>query len=110
MTAKDYLMETLRLRREIEGETERAEAQLRRAVGEADRVKERMEELKFRVLLAVNAVPDPTEKKVLFHRYFCGMTWGEVGVALGMSESAARRRHTAALRHIGEQVWPPCCR
>ena len=100
MTAKAYLMETLRLRRELLEEMSRMAELLRRLLGEVDREQERLRELQHRILRLVLTVPDPVERRVLFHRYFCGMSWKQVGAKLGISESAARRRHEAALKHI----------
>ena len=100
MTAKDYLMEELRLRRELLEEMGRMAELLRRVVNEFDGEQERYWDLQDRICLLALAVPDPLERRVLFHRYFCGMSWRQVGAKLGISESAARRRHEAALKHM----------
>ena len=100
MTAKDYLMETLRLKRELQEEMGRMAELLRRVISEVDGQRERLRELQHRILRLVLSVPDPVERRVLFHRCFCGMSWRQVGEKLGISESAARRRYQAALKHL----------
>ena len=100
MTAKTYPEETLRRRQELLEEMGRMAEMLRRALGVADSELERLQELQGGILRLVLTVPDPVERRVLFHRYFCGMSWKQVGAKLGISESAARRRHEAALKHI----------
>ena len=114
MTAKTYLEETLRRRQELLEEMGRMAEMLRRALGMADAKLERLEELQGGILRLVLTVPDPMERRVLFHRCYCGMSWSrvlfhrcycgmswrQVAEKLDISEGAARRRHQAALKHL----------
>ena len=100
MTAKTYLEETLRRRQELLEEMGRMAEMLRRALGMADAKLERLQELQGGILRMVLTVPDPMERRVLFHRCYCGMSWKQVAEKLDISEGAARRRHQAALKHL----------
>ena len=40
------------------------------------------------------------ERRVLFHRCYCGMSWRQIAAKLDISEGTARRRHQAALKHL----------
>ena len=100
MTAKTYLEETLRRRQELLKEMDRMAELLRRALGVANGEQERLQELQGRILRLVLTVPDPMERRVLFHRCYCGMSWRQIAEKLDISEGAARRRHQAALKHL----------
>ncbi len=100
MTAKTYLEETLRRRQELLEEMGRMAELLRRALGVADGELERLQELQSGILRLVLTVPDPMERRVLFHRCCCGMSWRQIAEKLDISEGAARRRHQAALKHL----------
>ena len=100
MTAKTYLEETLRRRQELLKEMDRMAELLRRALGVANGEQERLQELQSGILRLVLTVPDPMERRVLFHRCYCGMSWKQVAEKLDISEGAARRRHQAALKHL----------
>ena len=100
MTAKTYLEETLQRRQELLEEMGRMAEMLRRALGMADGELERLQELQGRILRLVLTVPDPLERRVLFHRCCCGMSWRQIAAKLDISESAVRRRHQAALKHL----------
>ena len=100
MTAKTYLEETLRRRQELLKEMDRMAELLRRALGVANCEQERLQELQSGILRLVLTVPDPMERRVLFHRCYCGMSWRQIAAKLDISEGAARRRHQAALKHL----------
>ena len=100
MTAKTYLEETLRRRQELLKEMDRMAELLRRALGVANGEQERLQELQSGILRLVLTVPDPMERRVLFHRCYCGMSWRQIAEKLNISEGAARRRHQAALKHL----------
>ena len=100
MTAKTYLEETLRRRQELLEEMGRMAEMLRRALGVADSELERLQELQGGILRLVLTVPDPMERRVLFHRCYCGMSWKQITEKLDISEGSARRRHQAALKHL----------
>ena len=100
MTAKTYLEETLRRRQELLKEMDRMAELLRRALGVANGEQERLQELQSGILRLVLTVPDPMERRVLFHRGYCGMSWRQIAEKLDISEGAARRRHQAALKHL----------
>ena len=100
MTAKDYLMEQLRRRQELVDEMARMAELLYRVLCEFDREQEQLWELQDRIEGLARSVPDPVERSVLFRRCCCNMSWRQVGEKLGISESAARRRYQAALKHL----------
>ena len=100
MTAKTYLEETLRRRQELLKEMDRMAELLRRALGVANGEQEGLQELQSGILRLVLTVPDPMERRVLFHRCYCGMSWRQIAEKLNISEGAARRRHQAALKHL----------
>ena len=100
MTAKSYLEETLRRRQELLKEMDRMAELLRRAFGVANGEQARLQELQSGILRLVLTVPDPMERRVLFHRCYCGMSWKQIAEKLDISEGAARRRHQAALKHL----------
>ena len=100
MTAKTYLEETLRRRQALLKEMDRMAELLRRALGVANGEQERLQELQSGILRLVLTVPDPMERRVLFHRCYCGMSWKQIAEKLDISEGAARRRHQAALKHL----------
>jgi RNA polymerase sigma-70 factor (ECF subfamily) len=52
---------------------------------------------------AVNDLPPPHRQAILL-AYYHGLTYREVGVALGIPEGTAKYRLSSALRRIGEQL------
>ena len=113
MTAKDYLMKTLSDRNALLEEIDRTADLVRESMEKADREMDRLYVLQDRIRELANTLADEAERKVLTHRCFCNMSWKQVGEKLGISESAAKRRYQAALKHISlppgqEEETDPC--